>query len=255
MKKKIIAIIVIMLLLGGGLYGYKYYKTVYLPSQEAKYDIEETTEVETKEIGTVKDFDTYNSPEGDRYFKDCLDVMESAEESYFRIDDHSDSFTSSIIQMPKTDFSEDYPNYKEIIKLGAQGLEHFYNLKFREIKGSEYSYLFGDNVYQVDDFGQTMEKPFEEYGGVKAYFYEHELKLSCESVNVKKIGYLDIGEKDFVVCTVSEARVKTKDCKGDMSDLGLFAEKGKTKTIITKLVQCDDKKDGFNGDFERIYFK
>ena len=87
MKKKIIAIIVIMLLLGGGLYGYKYYKTVYLPSQEAKYDIEETTEVETKEVGTVEyTYDNSNSVEADEYFSKCFEIMKQNNAEYFIID-------------------------------------------------------------------------------------------------------------------------------------------------------------------------
>lgn len=230
-KTPIVVVIIALLAVAG----FCYYKFVWLPEDLAKYEIAEETPVETKVVGEVSANDLSLIEIQDGLFS----IMEESDATYFAIEfiheEYNDRYV--VTQMSKDAFNEvSSENVFSLSKYVSKGFNDFFNTSYDSYPEDPYPNalaknadgLFGD-MHSCDEAQETIESTFG--SGTEDYFNMHELVLSCDGVTQEKVAYLkDIGDVEKYLFK-SYATVVTENSVGDMSELGVFEQKGKSSDI------------------------
>jgi len=255
-KSKAPIVLVIILLLAAG--GFGYYKFVYLPNAMSSYELSDSEGIETMEIASVPDYDEKESR------LNVCEAMSNSDANYFTIEYVGDGTGYHVSQTNKAAFDEASP-----LEIGdashkvMKALKYLLNSSDKSIPAQGFEDINGQNA--LGGFGATsLVSEYEQvlFGGtMKEYFIEHELAISCDSVNLQKIGVEDLGiititwdpsgvEEDIPAWQyyyVATADVTTERAVGDLSDLGIFAPVGKTKEMVI-FVSCGYDEISFSMD-------
>ena len=245
-KSKAPIVLVIILLLAAG--GFGYYKFVHLPEVMKSYQLSDVEGIETMEIASVPDYDEKESR------LDVCEIMMDSEANYFSIECYPDGTGYHISQTDRTTFDEESPlELADASHDVMKAIKYLLNSSDKSIPSQGFNDINGQNA--LGGFGATsLVSEYEQvlFGGtMKKYFMDHELAISCDSVQLQKIGVEDLGvititwdpsgiEEDIPAWQyyyVATAEVTTERAVGDLSDLGIFAPAGETKEIVI-LVSC-----------------
>ena len=235
-KSKAPIVVIIIILLAAA--GFGYYKFVYQPQQMAKYELAESEVVETELVAETN----WCSNEIDEY-KEVFAAMAENDASYYLI---TPKYTNpgprfEVYQTNKNEFSEKSPmNLEKAMKETNDGILKFLNYSYNGLPSPLYENINNNCIFGKLDVSGWAEEVIEpQFGGsVAEYFKSHELKLKCDDCTVTQIGIeIDEENNSIAYCYNITANVLTEDCIGDMSDLGIFANKGETKEVSLN-VRC-----------------
>lgn len=269
-KKKgkgiVIAIIILALVVGG----YFVYDSYFSDTAE------ETTIVEEKKVASIdlaeNEVSAYEMT--DKTNHKIFSSLQKNEATCFKLEKNN-SNVISISQINEDNFNKISPTtFGKTRKLLSKGISTFLNMHYDKLPigiydptNSAYSTIFGNLFFDGGEadalkwvkkaFGEELEKMFTEY----------KLILSCENISVKKIAVYDTGEKYYGSVTgvgdvvgehfryycVIDTEVKTKSAEGKISELGVFADEGKSKKLEFLMV-CDMDKMFKELNISRIYF-
>lgn len=248
-KSKAPIILVIILLLAAG--GFGYYKFMYLPEVMKTYELSDIEGIETMEIDNVPYDGSDDSSEGRL---DVCEVMKNSAANYFSIEDTTDGTGLHISQVNRATFDEASPlDIGDASHDVMKAIKYLLNSSDKSIPAQGFEDINGQNA--LGGFGASsmvLECEQALFGTtMKKYFMDHELAISCDKVELKKIGIEDMGiititwdpsgiEEDipsWQYYYVATADVTTERAVGDLSDLGIFAPAGETKEIVI-LVSC-----------------
>lgn len=229
-KSKTPIIVVIIILLAAA--GFGYYKFVYQPQQMAKYELAESEVVETELVAEVD----WAGTEIDAY-KEVFASMAENDALYYHINSKNEVWGPpyEIYQTNKEEFSEKSPKSPEkAVKEVNDGISKFLNYSYKSLPSPLFQTSSADGMIfgklDVSSEAQSLIEP--QFGGsIAEYFKSHELVLKCDDCKVTQIGVETNADGSiYYYCNIA-ANVLTEDCIGDMSDIGIFANKGETKQV------------------------
>ena len=232
-KSKAPIIVVIILLLIAA--GFCYWKFVYQVEQLAQYELTENADVETKLVAETN----WHEDEMDNY-REMFDAMAEVDASYFIVESldiwSDDYFTPrfKLYQTNKDEFSEQsVMSPEKAIKEVNEGISRFLNYSHNSLPGSLYGNINNNGIFGKLDVSSEAQGYIDpQFGGsVAEYFQSHKLELKCDDCKVEQIG-IEINPDGSIYYNYNIiANVLTENCIGDMNELGIFANQGKTKTV------------------------
>lgn len=176
---------------------------------------------------------------------EILDLMAQRDASHFKIVHDNSSY--QLWQVPESDFSA--VEYNSSIKdakaiaidMSRDYIMNFFNFSFEKIH--ECNSRIGYNSYVVEKSFDTsalnIEKKLQSYfnGNIDSFFINTELVLSCDDLQISKIGILESDNEfdpDNAYFLVGTANVTTVNASSDISKAWILPAPQKTKTIKIK---------------------
>lgn len=239
----IMAIILIIVAIGGGIYFYLNYFAV---AKDA--DVIEDQAIETETIAHLDGYEELTpSDRGDEEYAEYMDkinaAMSESDATCFIVDEDY-----NIVKLSKDNFKAELENvdfplsYNKIIVTASQRIENMLRMQPRSSAADPTNYTGGDNNDSVcqmgllsSDAATSLQNVFgSDYQWdatiIYDYFHDHKLRLEGSNVKIEKIALIKADGKTEVLLK-AKGDVKTLACEGDLSDLGLYPEKGETKTL------------------------
>lgn len=269
-KKKGKGIVIVIIILALAVGGYLVYDNFF--SGQA----EDIATVEVKKVASIdlaeNEVCAYEITDKTNY--EIFSSLKNSEATCFKLEKKNPNVIN-ISQINEDDFNEISPTtFTKTRRLLSKGCSYFCNMHYDKLPqiiydttdGTNYT-IFGNLLFDGGEedalkwvkraFGEELEKMFTKY----------KLILSCDNISVKAIAVYDTGEKyygsvsgvgdvvgeHFRYYCVIDAEVKTKSSEGKISDLGVFADEGKSKNIEFLMV-CDMDKMFKELNISRIYF-
>lgn len=225
-KSKAPIVVIIIILLAAA--GFGYWKFVYQPQQLAQYELADT-EVKTELVAEV---DWAGEDVSTR--KEIFSAMAENDATYYIITPFETGLYE-IYQTNKEEFSEKSPKSPEkAVKEVNDGISKFLNYSYKSLPSPLFQTSSADGMIfgKLDVSSIACERIEPQFGGsVAEYFKSHELVLKCDDCEVTQIGVENEPVSGTFYYFNITANVLTEDCIGDMSDIGIFANKGETKQV------------------------
>ena len=233
----IMAIVLIIVAIGVGIYFYSNYFAV---AKDA--DVIENQAIETETIAQL-DGPGRGNAEYAEYMDKINAAMSESDATCFIVDENY-----NIAKLSKDNFKEELENvdfplsYNKTIVTASQKIENMLRMQPRSAAADATDYTGGynnDSVCQIgflsSDAATSLQNLYGanfqwSYTIIYDYFHEHQLSLEASNVQIEKIALIKADNKTEVLVK-AKGDVKTLEAKGDLSDIGLYPEKGQTKTM------------------------
>lgn len=239
----IMAIILIIVAIGGGICFYFNYFAV---AKDA--DVIEDQAIETETIAHLDGYEEFApSDMGWIEYAEYMDkinaAMSESDATCFIVDEDY-----NIVKLSKDNFkveleNVDFPlSYNKTIVTASHKIENMLRMQPKSSAADPTNYTGGDNNDSVcqmgllsSDAAVSLQNVFgADYQWnstiIYDYFHAHKLRLEGSNVKIEKIALIKADGKTEVLLK-AKGDVKTLACEGDLSDLGLYPEKGETKTL------------------------